>query len=530
MRDLYQKVSCSLGDILNTEYPDFEISLPLWEISSKEEFGDFSTMVALKVASKIKEDPLEVAAKIKEKLKKKLPEIDNIGILKPGFINLFFPKEHLISSFNKLLREREEYFASKKEKNVLIEFVSANPTGPLSIAHGRQAVVGDVIANILEFSGNKVTREYYVNDEGRQIDLLVESVGERVKEIEGKNFSLPPDGYLGEYVKIIAQEVIKQKPKDLKSFVIPFILSWIDRDLRDLGVKFDTWESQKELIDNGKVEEAVDFLKKKRLTEEKEGALWFLSTRFGDDKDRVLIKKDENYTYFSSDVAYHKYKMERKFNKLINLWGPDHHGYIKRVKAAVKALGFKEEVLEIIIVQLVAIKTKQRMSRRKGTSIPLYDLVKEVGADAARFYYLMRKNSSHLEFDIDKAKEISFENPLYYVQYAHARICSVFKKAGVNNIQLTHTKFLKDEKEFLLLRKILQLSCCLDKAYNTLEPVFLIEYLKNVAACFHKFYEERRILDEEANVRLARLNLLEATRIVLACGLNILGIKPMEKM
>lgn len=530
MKDLYRKISQVLKDIVNREYPSFKIFPPLWEIPNRVEFGDFSSMIAMKIASQIKEAPLSIAYILRDILKKELTFVEKIEIVKPGFINIFFSPRAFMASLNKFIKEKDKFFSSRHRGKVLIEFVSANPTGPLSIAHGRQAVVGDVLANILEILGNRVVREYYINDEGRQINLLIKSIEERVKEIKGLKFCIPNDGYFGEYIKEIAKEVVKREEKDIRKFALSYILSWIRQDLKRIGVKFDSWVSQHDLIKQNKVEESINFLEREGFIYKRDNALWFSSTKFGDGKDRVLKKQDGSFTYFASDIAYHRDKIKRGFNRLINLWGPDHHGYISRVKAAAKALGVNSDILEIIIIQLVNIKTKGRMSRRKGTALFLSDLIKDVGKDAGRFYYLTRRNSSPLEFDIELAKKTSFDNPLYYIQYAHARICSIFRKAKVNELELRYTKFLKDREELALLRKVFQFSLCLDKVYYSLEPVILIDFLRDIATCFHKFYEEKRVLEEQKNIRYARLNLLEGVRLTIEQGLKILGIRAPKKM
>ncbi|UCC95385.1 MAG: arginine--tRNA ligase [Candidatus Omnitrophota bacterium] len=529
MKGFYQKASSVLEEILKKDFHK-ELEPPLWELPPKQEFGDFSSMVALKLASKLKKDPLEIAVQLKSSLEKLLsPDVEKVDILRPGFINVFVSRKALIQSLNELLKSRDRFFRQQLKKRVLLEFVSANPTGPLSIAHGRQALVGDVIGRILEFFGNTVEREYYVNDEGRQIELLVESVQARIKEVRGEEFHFPEDGYRAAYVKDIAQKFFQEKRKNVKRFTLSHTLSLIKRDLRRLNIQFDNWVSQGKLIQDGKVKDAIALLKKKGHIYEKEGACWFSSTHFGDDKDRVIQKGAGSFTYFASDIAYHREKIKREFDELINLWGPDHHGYIERVIASIEAFGFSREILKIIIIQLVSIKTKERMSRRKGTAVLLSDLIDEVGKDAVRFYYLTRRNSSHLEFDIDLAQEASFNNPLYYVQYACARIESIFRKAKKKSLP-SHSEFLQSEDEINLLRLLLQFSYSLEKAYYSLEPVFIIEYLKSLAAYFHKFYERRRVLGEAQNVMCARLNLLKATKVVLGCGLTLLGIKPLKRM
>ena len=534
MKDLYQKMDDALEKVLRTHYPHIHLEPPLWEVPQRQEFGDFSTMIALKIASQSKENPYHVAKEIGKFLRENLSgaekNVGKIDIIKPGFINLFFSKKALVDALNRVLKEKEKAFVPGKKRKVLIEFVSANPTGPLSIAHGRQAVVGDVIANILAFCGNNVVREYYINDEGRQIELFTQSVEERIKELHGEEFAVPEGGYLGEYVKEVARCACEAQPPSLQEFVLKTLLSWIKSDLNTLGITFDSWISQRELIGKGKVEDILHFLKEKGFLYEKDSALWFSATKFGDDKDRVLKKNDGTVTYFASDIAYHKNKLERGCDFLINLWGPDHHGYIPRVKAGVRALGFDDTLLRILIIQLVSIKTKEKMSKRKGTALFLSDLEKEVGKDAARFYYLTRRHSSPLEFDIDLAKTASFDNPLYYIQYAHARSCSIFKNAKVTEVESDYTSFLHDKEEFLLLRKILQFAYCIDKIYYSLEPVYLIEFLKDIATSFHKFYETKRVIGEGENTTMARLTLVEAVRIVIACSLNILGITPLREM
>ena len=308
------------------------------------------------------------------------------------------------------------------------------------------------------------------------------------------------------------------------------MINLIKEDLEKLDITFDSWFSQKEIIEKEKVGQAIESLKKKGLIYEKEGAVWFVSTKLGDDKDRVVKKADGELTYFASDIAYHKDKAQRGFDELINLWGPDHHGYIKRVKTAISALGYSEEILKIIIIQLVTLKTKERMSKRAGTFIGLEELINNVGKDATRFYYLTRKNSSHLEFDIDLAKEASFDNPLYYIQYVCARIESIFKKAAPLSGEAKFSHLLKEKEELNLLRTLLQLSYCLEKTYYSLEPVFIIEFLRNLAAQFHKFYENVRVIESDENLTQARLSLLGGVKVVFHCGLTLLGITPVEQM
>ncbi len=530
MKDFSQKISKILEDIIKKEY-EAVIDEPLWEASPRQDFGDLSSMAALKLASRLKQDPLEIASNLKAHLEEKIKsDVEKIEILKPGFINIFIAKEVLLNSLNDILESKEKFFQRNLKRKIILEFLSANPTGPLSIAHGRQAVVGDVVGNILEFFGDYVVREYYINDAGKQLDLFIESVKERIKEINGEKFAIPEGGYLGEYVKDVANACVSEKPKDIREFALSYELSLIKKDLEQLGIHFDNWISQQKLIDDKKIEKVIDILKKKGLIFERENAIWFSATKFGDDKDRVIKKSDGELTYFASDIAYHEDKIERKTQQLINLWGPDHHGYIERVKSAIHALGYDKEILKVIIIQLVTLKTKEKMSKRKGTAVLLSDLISEVGKDATRFYYLVRKNSSHLEFDIDLAEDMSFNNPLYYVQYASSRIESIFQKAGIKKFDSKHTSNLEGNDDLAVIRMLLQFSYALEKAYYSLEPVFIIEYLKALAAVFHKFYETNQVIGKDKNLEKARLNLLEGTRIVLHCALNLLGITPAKKM
>lgn len=531
MKDFYDQVTSLLQAIVDKNY-NLSFDYPLWESPTRQKFGDLSTAVSLKVASQLGKDPFVIAQEIKENLSKKIDkEVERIEIIKPGFINLFFSKDFLIKALEEILQNKKKYFQGDNHKKVLIEFVSANPTGPLSIAHGRQAVVGDVVANLLEVRGDQVTREYYLNDEGRQIDLLVASVKERIKEIEGKDYQLPEGGYQGEYIKDIASAYLKKGQKEnIYDFCLSHIQSWIETDLNKLDIHFDNWFSQKKLIEGQKVEEVIEILKEKSFIYEKEGALWFKSTQFFDDKDRVIKKSDGSLTYFASDIAYHYNKCKRGYDRLINLWGPDHHGYIARIKSVIKSLGYKkDDLLTIIIIQLVTLKSKQRMSKRAGTLICFSELINEVGEDAARFYYLTRKNSSHLDFNIDLAKKSSFDNPLYYIHYVCARIESIFKKANKTSDK-KFSKYLEEPEELNIVRFLLQFSLCLQKSYFTLEPVFIIEYLRELASTFHKFYEKVRVLGDDPKKTTARLNILEATKEVFHFGLDILGIKPIDQM
>ena len=556
MKSFYVQLEDTIKKALHTLCPDKDYKFFL-ETTRNKKFGDLALSLPLKLASVIKKPPLEIASVLKEELERLFaefnPGIDRIEIAEPGFVNFFLKDDTVKNLLMDFLKEGDKFFAEAVSirERVLLEFVSANPTGPLSIAHGRQAVVGDVLANIFSFAGTEVTKEYYVNDEGTQIDLYVDTVKERIKEQKGENFRIPEKGYLGEYVKIIAidtMNALKIKRVDVKDASAPadpginsdksnqeesirecslgVVISRIKSDLKSLGIVFDNWVYQrKDIICKGTVEEAIAFLKKKGLIYDKEDAVWFSSTDFGDDKDRVVRKRGGELTYFASDIAYHKNKIERGYDRLINLWGPDHHGYIPRVVAAIEALGFDKKFLQVIIIQLVNLKTKERMSKRRGTAVFLSDLVDQVGKDAARFYYLTRKNSSQLEFDIDMALAKNFDNPLYYIQYAHTRICSIINKYGAK-LDFKNIELLKEKEEISLIKDILELRNVLETVKSGCEPFFIVEYLKNVANSFHKFYETHRVLNEQdASTTAARVLLITAVKNVLSLGLRLLGIE-----
>lgn len=543
MKTLYKKLSSALDELIKSKY-DIKLEPPLWELPSRQGFGDISSPVAMRLASILKKDPLEIASDIKISLEKTLSdEAEKIEVLRPGFVNIFFSHKTLINALNEIISNKEDFFKKDIRGKKLIEFCSANPTGPLSIAHGRQAIIGDTIANILKFCGTEVIKEYYINDTGVQMENLTKSVKWHIDKTQGLDCGeFPEDGYKGKYIEDVAAKIsplLKKSADGQQGYAFDFnlterilsdILDWIKQDLNLAGINYDIWTSQKKIIADKKIEKVIDILRSKDLLFEQEDALWFSSTKFGDDKDRVIKKNDGELTYFASDIAYHQDKILRGFDQLINLWGPDHHGYIPRVNAALKALGYNENILKVIIIQLVTLKTKEKMSKRKGTAILLSELINDVGKDAARFFYLTRRNSSILEFDLDLAKEASVNNPLYYIQYSSARIESIFNKSEIKEFDISKSYLLKEEPEINLLRTILQFAYCLEKAYYSLEPVFIVEYLKSLAAAFHKFYENAKVLVEDKAITAARLNLLFATRTALHCGLNLLGITPLNKM
>lgn len=506
-------------------------------------FGDLSTNVALKISRLTRQDPLKVAEAIVSCLKREIDrstiknDIEDIRNLN-GFINFFFKKEYYYKQLRQILAHKEKFGQANlgKARKVLIEFVSANPTGPLSIAHARQAAVGDVLANVLDFLGFKVKREYYLNDEGSQIDILGESIALRLKELSGEKIEFPQDHYQGQYIYDIARELKNRnyKSKSFSNYGVKYIRKIIKKELDDFGVRFDYWHSQKDLRKKGKVERAINLLKRKGFIYERDGAIWLRSSYFDDDKDRVVVKKDGNYTYIASDIAYHQDKYKRGFSWLINFWGPDHHGYVSRLKAAIEALGKGPDSLTIIIVQLASIFRNARpiqMSTRKGQYISLREVLDEVGRDTSRFFFLMRRTSSHLDFDLGIAKRHTPENPVYYIQYAHARIHGIINKTkrafNLNKADLT---LLKQKEELRLLSTLSRFPYYLHIVLKTLDPYIMTVYMQGLANDFHKFYDRHRVLAEDKELSLSRLALIEGTRIILAVALKLLGLSRPEKM
>ena len=537
--ELIALISASLKH-LDKDVKDQEVFL---DLPTDKRFGDFTTNIALKLSKLLKRAPQVIALELivfmqQEILKSELKDlITQVKVEGVGFINFYLKEDYFYEKLRKIITQGKEALRIDlgHGKKTLIEFVSANPTGSLSVAHARQAAVGDCLANILSFIGFDVAREYYLNDEGNQINILGKSVQLRLQELRGERVEFPENYYQGEYIKDIAKIAFEKKIKEdaLGDFAGNFILDIIKQELDDFKVRFDCWYSQKALARSGKVDEAFAVLKKKGYLYEQEGALWFKSSEFGDDKDRVIIKSDGSQTYLAPDIAYHEDKFKRGFSWLINLWGPDHHGYINRIKASLVAFGHKKDDLSVVIVQLATIfrdGQEIQMSTRRGQYITLREVLDEVGRDAARFFFLMRRTSSHLDFDLEVAKKQSAENPVYYVQYAHARICSILRSNPLeikNNLDLS---VLKEKEELNLIKKLLEFQSTLNICLLTCDPYMVTVYLQELSESFHKFYDLHRVLGQEESLTCARLALIKGVRIVLACGLELLGISQPESM
>ncbi len=506
-------------------------------------FGDFTTNIALKLSKTLKNSPRNIAVVLVELIQKEIPKselkdlINQVKVEGAGFINFYLNADYFYKQLNKIITEGKDALRQDlgQGRKVLIEYVSANPTGSLSVAHARQAAVGDCLANILKFLNFDIQREYYLNDEGNQINILGKSVQLRKEELTGKDIEFPENYYQGDYIIDIATEAFKLKIKDsdLGDFAANHILKIIKQELSDFGVNFDCWYSQKELAKSGKVELAFSQLKEKGFLFDQDGALWFKSSAFGDDKDRVIIKSDGSQTYLAPDIAYHQDKFNRGFSWLINLWGPDHHGYINRIKASIQAFGHSPDSLSVIIVQLATIFRNGQpiqMSTRRGQYITLREVLDEVGSDAARFFFLMRRTSSHLDFDLEVAKKQSAENPVYYVQYAHARICSILRSVTIQSKSDLDLSVLKEKEELNLIKKMLEFKAILNICLITCDPYMVTVYLQELSETFHKFYDLHRVLGQADALTSARLELIKGAKIVLSCGLELLGVSQPESM
>ncbi|MDQ7032528.1 MAG: arginine--tRNA ligase [Desulfonauticus sp.] len=519
----------------------------------EDKFGDLSTNLALLTSKNVGKNPRTWA----EDLRKELQQLDlmeKIEVAGPGFLNFYFKPKVWQDILLDILSQKTTFGANQfgQNKKVQIEFVSANPTGPLHIGHGRGAALGDSLARIMKFSGYNIETEYYINDAGRQIKLLGLSVWARYKELLNQPASFPEDGYRGEYIFNLAQALIdihnnqllelpeNEAVKICTEYAKDKILKDIQDDLKNFRVNHDVWFSEKTLLDSGQVERVLNYLQEKDLLYTKDGALWFKSSQFGDDKDRVLQKSDGSLTYFASDIAYHFNKYQRGFELVINIWGADHHGYIPRMKAAVQALGKNKDQLEVILVQLVNLLREGNqiaMSTRAGKFVTLREVYNEVGVDAARFIFLSRKSDSHLDFDLELVKKQSMDNPVYYVQYAHARICSIFRKSIEKNITFSlknpqqYVHILNHKDDLYLLKHLSKFEDTIILCCQQLSPHHLSFYLYELAALLHRYYNEHPILNtENKNLIHARLLLLKAIQYVLANGLDLLGVTAPEKM
>lgn len=538
--------------------------------------GDYACALAMQLAKALRRSPRDIAKLLAESLPAS-PLVERVEIAGAGFINVFLKPVAKQQVAPRILEQGAAYGQSRlgAGTKVQVEFVSANPTGPLHVGHGRGAAFGASLANVLAAAGYSVSREYYVNDAGRQMDILALSTWLRYLELNGIAAPFPPNAYQGEYVRAMARQIVEQhgaryaRPADevisgvtpleedperhlddlianakrllkqdygyVHGFALTEQLGDCRNDLLEFGVTFDCWFSEQSLYDNGMVARAVALLEENGCLYEQDGARWFKASRFGDEKDRVVQRENGQYTYFASDIAYHLNKYERGFDRLIDIWGADHHGYLCRVKGAIEALGLDPARLEIALVQFAVLYRegkKVSMSTRSGEFVTLRELRREVGNDAARFFYVLRKSDQHLDFDLDLAKSQSNDNPVYYIQYAHARVCRVLEEWGGDPVRLAAAdpSPLVTPHEAALLSRLMEYPETLESAARELAPHLIAFYLKELAGEFHGYYNAERFLAPEEPLKLARLALVTAVRQVLRNGLSLLGVSAPEKM
>ena len=537
---LHNNIDSILEDLY---YPKVKFSI----IPSKDpKFGDLSSNIALLLTKDLKKNPLDICKIIlKELSNKNLKSISQITITKPGFINFKIKNSFLQSKITKILIEKDNYGKNSigKGRTANVEFVSANPTGPLTIGHGRNAILGDSISNILEWNGYKVTREYYFNNAGRQMRMLGNSVKARYFEILGKDHKFPEDGYQGDYIKNIAKQIIKKHGKNLTVESLHFkkeaeriIFNQIKKSLKKLKIHFDQFSNEKTFYENGDIENMLSKLTQKKLLYKKEGATWFKATALGKEQDRVYIKKSGEPTYRVPDTAYHKNKIDRGFDLIIDIFGTDHADAYPDVICALDALNLKTDHIKVLLYQFVTLiknGKKYKMSTRKANFITIDELIQEVGPDVIRYFFIMRSMNTHLDFDLDLAKDQSDKNPVFYLQYAYARISSIIRRGNELGMNFNNNKnynLLSHSRELELIKHMIMFPNIIENSLKTFEPQNLANYLQDLATRFHKFYAKCRVLTNDVDVSSARLDLILSVKYIMGNGLKILGISAPEKM
>lgn len=535
------------GRLPEAEYPEIKVEYP-----RESKFGDYSTPIALESAKLIKRSPMEIGEILKSYISGHKELIGEVELAKPGFINIFTSLEFLINNMIEVNHLKEKYGKQIKENPLKynIEFVSANPTGPMNVVSARAAALGDTISNLIETNGDMVDREFYVNDFGNQVNLLGNSVLARIKEIKGENFIFPEEGYHGEYIKDIAKWIIDNHSSEFNNLkddeskaayaadkAVEFNVSGQRKDLEDFNVNFKTWFRESTLHRRGEVVKALERLEKNNHIYIEDGKKVFRSTQFGDDKDRVVVRDDGRPTYLMADIAYHYDKLERGYDQLIDIWGPDHHGYIARLSGAVQALSSKKNVFRVLIsqqVNLIMEGETVKMSKRLGNFSTMRELIEEVGVDVSRFFFIMRSMDSHLDFDLALAKKNSSENPVFYLQYAHARICSIFKEAEKRGITLAaenaDLETLNNNESVIILKLLAKYPEEISDAAATFEPHKISTFLLRLAQSYHRFYAEQRVLSDDEVKTQTNLALCNAVRITIKNGLHILGVSAPESM
>jgi len=539
--------SITSGDLKLKTLPPIILETP-----KDEAKGDYATTLAMTIASMEKASPRTIAEKIVNHIEDREAILDRVEISGPGYINLFLKQGYWISVLREVITTGDRYgqVDTGKGKSVQVEFLSANPTGPLHIGHGRVAAFGDSLANLLKAAGYDVQKEYYINDVGNQMETLGRSTYIRYKQMFDPDIPFLQDGYQGDYIKDIAKEIssgakdryLHVSEEEALPFFIQYskdnILNGIRKDLEDFSIVFDHWFSEKSLYDTGEVEGVLRELKDKGYLYEREGALWLNTTLFGDDKDRVVVKSTGQKTYFAPDIAYHRNKFKRGFHLIVDIWGADHHGYEPRLRAGIQCLGYPEKDLKVILVQLVSLLREGKpvsMSTRSAEFVTLREVIDEVGKDAARFMFLTRRPDSHLDFDLELVKRESAENPVYYVEYAHARIASIFRQAEERGIPApaiedVDLSVLNLPEEIRMMKLIAAYPELVETSALALEPHRLTFYLQDLATALHNYYFHHRVITEDRRLTEARLILMQGIRQVLKSALAILGISAPERM
>lgn len=516
----------------------------------QEGFGDFATPIAMNLARTLKKSPKILAQELTAALQYDDAVIDNITIDGPGFINFRLTPRYWQNILAEILKTREAFGKSNwaHDRKINLEFVSANPTGPLNVVNARAASIGDVLANLLQAAGAQVTREYYINDAGQRVKALGYSISSRYMDLFRIEEPFPEDGYHGDYVKDLAvalykefgdrfvQLSIDERSREFTRIGLERMIAAQRQTLAEFRVQYDVWFSEQSLLDSRREDDVLQLLQEKGGSYEKDGAVWFRSARFGDEQDRVLVKKDGEPTYFLGDIAYHMDKFRRGFTQLYDLWGPDHHGHVARMKAAMTALGYPPGSLEVLIIQQVNLLSGGevvKMSKRRGKIIEMRELLEEVGVDAARYFFLMRTLDTPMDFDLDLAKKQTDENPVYYVQYAHARVCNILHYAAEqSHVSGTGAdlSLLKEAEEISVIKKLSEFPEVVSKAAKFLEPHRVTNFLQETASAFHHFYQKHRVVGNDAALTQARLQLVEGVRTVLANALRLLNVSAPERM
>ncbi len=550
---LKSMIARSAGSVAGYRDVEAELNIEL-DIPRNPGHGDYASNFAFALAKRLKQNPRQIASEIIANLDDSGGLLDKVEIAGPGFINFFISPSAWYGTLRQVLEEPRKFgrLEAGEGSAVQVEFVSANPTGPLHIGHGRGAAIGDVLANLLEARGCRVQREYYINDAGNQMETLGRSLYYRYRQELGEKIEFPDNHYRGEYMRELAREFISERGEAFRASsleeALPVFTEYASRrifegireDLDQFGVRFDKWFSERELHDGGLIQKSIDSLRESGFIYEKEGAVWFKSTAFGDEKDRVVVRANGASTYFAADLAYHRNKFERGFQTVIDVWGADHHGYIERMLAGVQAMGGSRDALRIVLVQLVNLLRGGQpvaMSTRGGEFVTLREVVDEVGKDATRFLFLTRRTDSPLDFDLEVAKSRSNDNPVFYVQYAHARLCSIFEVARERGLEFDWRRaadetlhLLQVREEFEIMKLLAEYPEVVAECVRSLQPHYIPYYLHQLVSLFHGYYHDNRILGEDVELTRARLCLALAIKEVIANALSLLGVTAPEKM